>query len=44
MNYLFKLDGIVWTQLVSDAFTTVISFALYHHTYKKLAFNDDIVN
>ena len=39
MNHLFMLDGIVWTQLVSDAITTVISFAVYHHTYKKLAAN-----
>jgi Na+-driven multidrug efflux pump len=44
MNHLFALDGIVWTQLVSDAITTFISFALYHHTYKKLTFNDNIVN
>ena len=36
MNHLFALDGIVWTQLVSDVITTVISFAVYAHTCKKL--------
>ena len=36
MNSLFGLDGIVWTQIISDAITTVISFSLYHYTYKKL--------
>lgn len=37
MNHLFALDGIVWTQLISDAITTVISFMVYHHTYKSLS-------
>ena len=36
MNHLFALDGIVWTQLVSDVITTVISFAVYARTCKKL--------
>ncbi len=36
MNWLFGLDGIVWTQLVSDILTTVISYAFYIATYKKL--------
>ncbi len=36
MNYLFGLYGIVWTQLLSDSITSVISFSLYHVTYKKL--------
>ncbi len=37
MNSLFALDGLVFTQLISDAVTTVISFAVYHHTYKSLS-------
>ena len=36
MNYLFGLYGIIWTQLISDALTTVISFIVYNHSYKKL--------
>ncbi len=36
MNSLFALDGLVFTQLISDAITIVISFAVYHHTYKSL--------
>ncbi len=36
MNSLFQLDGLVFTQLISDAITTVISFIVYHHTYKSL--------
>lgn len=36
MNYLFGLYGIVWTQLISDVITTIISFAVYNHTYKQL--------
>lgn len=39
MNHLFALDGIVWTQLISDAITTVISFVVYHHSYKSLSKN-----
>lgn len=36
MNHLFGLYGILWTQLISDSLTTVISFAVYRHTYKRL--------
>ena len=36
MNHLFGLDGIVWTQLISDILTTVISFAVYKVSYGKL--------
>ena len=36
MKALFGLYGIVWTQLVSDVFTTIISFAVYRYTYNKL--------
>ena len=39
MNYLFALDGIIWTQLISDILTTVISFIVYGYTYKKLGDN-----
>ena len=43
MNHLFALDGIVWTQLISDIFTTIISFIVYGYTYKKLD-NNSIEN
>lgn len=36
MNHLFAIDGIAWTQLLSDAITTVISFIVYFKMYKKL--------
>ena len=36
MKYLFGLYGIVWTQLISDILTTVISFIVYARAYKKL--------
>ena len=36
MKYLFGLYGIVWTQLVSDVLTTVISFIVYGFAYKRL--------
>lgn len=36
MNALFGLYGVVWTQLVSDGITLIISFALYQKVYKDL--------
>ena len=36
MNSLFGLYGIVWTQLISDIITAVVSYALYHHSLGKL--------
>ena len=36
MNHLFAIDGIAWTQLLSDIITTVISFVIYFRAYKKL--------
>lgn len=36
MNHFFGLYGIIWTQLVSDALTSVISYAVYRSSYKKL--------
>ena len=36
MNYLAGIDGIAWTQLVSDIITTVISVSVYIVMYKKL--------
>ncbi|MBQ7386584.1 MAG: MATE family efflux transporter [Clostridia bacterium] len=41
MNHLFAIDGIAWTQLISDAITTAISFAVYFATYKKLMSKTD---
>ncbi|MBQ8302488.1 MAG: MATE family efflux transporter [Clostridia bacterium] len=36
MNHFFGLYGIVWTQLISDVVTGVISYAIYHHSLGKL--------
>ena len=36
MNALFGLYGIVWTQLISDIITGVISYAVYRSSLKKL--------
>ena len=36
MNHLFGLDGIVWTQLISDILTAAISFAVYKVSYQRL--------
>ncbi len=37
MNYLFGLYGIIWTQLLADAITLVISFALYRSIQSELS-------
>ncbi len=42
MNSLFAVDGIAWTQLISDIITTAISFAVYIVTYKKLITKIDV--
>ena len=36
MNSIFGLPGIVWTQLISDVITAIISYAVYHASVKKL--------
>ena len=36
MNSLFGLYGIVWTQLISDIITAVVSYSLYRHSLGKL--------
>lgn len=36
MNGIFGLYGIVWTQLISDVVTAVISYAIYRHSLGKL--------
>lgn len=36
MNRLVGLYGIIWTQLLADGITIVISFLFYRHTMKKL--------
>lgn len=36
MESVFGLYGIVWTQLVADALTTIISFALYRRVNREL--------
>ena len=39
MNALFGLYGIVWTQLISDVITGIISYAVYRHSLGKLMSN-----
>jgi len=36
LNHFFGVYGIVWTQLIADAFTAAISFVLYHRIDKKV--------
>lgn len=36
MNHFFGMYGIVWTQLLADLITLIISFSLYWSVYKKL--------
>ena len=36
MNHFFGLYGIVWTQLISDVITAVISYAVYRYSLSKL--------
>ena len=36
MNHLFGLFGVVWTQLLADSITVVISFALYRQVHRQL--------
>ena len=36
MHHFFGLYGVVWTQLVSDGITSLISYGIYRHSYKKL--------
>ncbi len=37
MNFLFGLWGIIWTQLVADALTVVVSYFIFRHTVRSLA-------
>ena len=36
MHHFFGLYGVVWTQLVSDGITSLISYGVYRSSYKKL--------
>ena len=36
MNHFFGLYGIVWTQLISDIITAIVSYAVYHKSCKAL--------
>lgn len=38
MNCFFGLYGVVWTQLLSDIITAIISISIYRYTYKRLKF------
>ena len=29
MNYLFGMDGIIWTQVIADFFTVIVSYMVY---------------
>ena len=42
MNHFFGLYGIVWTQLISDIITGVISYVVYRHSLKKLMSDSEI--
>ena len=42
MNRLFAVNGIAWTQLLSDTITTAISFIIYFRAYKKLIKSTEI--
>jgi putative MATE family efflux protein len=44
MNGLFGLCGIVWTQLISDIITGVVSYAVYRHSLGKLMSGDNNVS
>ena len=41
MNKFFGLYGIVWTQLISDIITMIISYLVYRHSLKKLMSNTE---
>ena len=41
MNHFFGLYGIVWTQLISDIITGIVSYAVYRHSLGKLMSNVD---
>lgn len=36
MNQLVGLYGIIWTQLLADSITVLISFAFYERTIRRL--------
>jgi Na+-driven multidrug efflux pump len=36
MNHFFPLYGIVWTQLISDVVTAIVSYAVYRRSLGKL--------
>ena len=36
MNHFFGLYGIVWTQLISDVITGIVSYSVYRHSLGKL--------
>jgi Na+-driven multidrug efflux pump len=36
MNSLFMLEGIVWTQLISDVITAIISYIVYVRAVNRL--------
>jgi putative MATE family efflux protein len=44
MNGLFGLYGIVWTQLISDIITGIVSYAVYRHSLGKLMSGDNNVS
>lgn len=42
MNSIFQLDGIIWTQLISDILTAIISFTVYYKCYTKLVKSSEL--
>ena len=43
MNAIFGLYGIVWTQIISDVITMIISYIVYRQSYTKLLSQEKIV-
>lgn len=40
MNYIAGLDGLIWTQFISDGITLIISFALYYGMLRNMKKNE----
>ena len=36
MNYLFQVQGVLWTQIIADIITFAVSFLMYRHFNKQL--------
>ena len=43
LNHLFGMNGIVWTQLIADTFTVIVSYLLYFRVVKQEGLLETIV-